>query len=430
MYSKRFLSALGLYAASCSAGAAHSIPVNDLELRAENTSEPVAPRQDPWYTAPIGYEKVSPGAVLRVRTAPGNLCSVIGNCSAAYNVMFRTTNSYYQPTFAVTTVLIPSSNHTGIGSSLLSYQIPYNTADIDGSPSYFLHEGGYPDIPVALGEGWVVNVPDFEGPLASFLLGLTEGRAVLDSIRSVLSQTAFGLPQNTTKTALWGYSGGSVASMFAVELHATYAPELKLHGAAIGGTVPSFSATLSLANASPQAGLLPAAFLGLTSQSSTARELLMSSLLPDNASEFLNAANFALTGQLQSVFSGKDIPTYFANYSSFLFAPEIQAIQRDNWHLGYHGVPQIPIYMYKAIEDEVAPVEEVDELVHRLCSLGGVDILYERNRIGGHVAEYYNGVSRARQFLSSILDGDSDIVPVRGGCVVKDVTTGADVRTN
>lgn len=323
-----------------------------------------------------------------------------------------------------TTVFIPSSpNETSTHSALLSYQIPYNTADVDGSPSYLLYQAGYPDIATALGQGWVVSVPDFEGPLASFLLGLSEGYAVLDPIRSVLSEAKFQLSPNSTRVALWGYSGGSIASTFAIELQAQYAPELTIHGAALGGVVPNFAASVPLLNAGPQAGLLPAAFLGLTSQMSAARDLLTSSLIHANASDFLVASNYT-NSQLFAPFAAKDIATYFDNYSAFFFSPEIQALQRDNWHLGFPGVPQASLFIYKAIQDEVAPVEEADDLVGRWCSLGGIDIRYERNRVGNHETEYLNGGLRARQFLGSVLYGTNDVVPVNGGCFIQDVTVG------
>lgn len=428
MYTRGFSFALVLNLTAllcCLVNISLSIALPSLELRATstNTSTPIPPKQDPWYTAPTGYEDTLPGTILRIRPAPGNLTSISANCSATYNVLFRTTNSYSQPAFAVTTVFVPSSNSSSGGSSaLLSYQIPYNTADLDGSPSYILYGGVYPDIPAALGQGWIVSVPDFEGPLAAFVMGLTEGRAVLDSIRGVLSEPTFGLSVNETRTALWGYSGGSIASLWAVELQNQYAPELTINGAAIGGTVPSLTASIPLINASPNAGLLPAAFLGITSQSSTARDILKSALFPNNASDLLAATNYPYT-QLATIFLGQDILTsYFANYTSFFYAPEIQAIQRDNCHLGYHGVPTMPLFVYKAIDDELAPVEEVDNLVDRWCSLGGVDILYERNRVGDHLGEYYNGVPRARRFLESVLDGTNSVVPIYGGCVVRDVS--------
>lgn len=171
---------------------------------------------DPFYTAPTGYEKKSPGTILRFRPAPGNATSLISNCSAIYNILFRTTNSHYQPSWAVTTVFVPldiSQNETNHKNRppLLSYQVPYNTDDNDFSPSLLLYETALPsDISAALGRGWYVNVPDFEGTLASFTAGVQEGHATLDSVRAALS-AGLGVDFKS-RYALWGYSGGSIAS--------------------------------------------------------------------------------------------------------------------------------------------------------------------------------------------------------------------------
>lgn len=92
---------------------------------------PLPPSRDPFYTAPIGYESAAPGAVLRVRTALG-FAEGIANCSAAYNILYRTTDSNYKPSWAVTTLLIPHSMTENVtdgrtavspGSILLSYQV-------------------------------------------------------------------------------------------------------------------------------------------------------------------------------------------------------------------------------------------------------------------------------------------------------------------
>ena len=92
---------------------------------------PLPPSRDPFYTAPIGYERAAPGAVLRVRTALG-LAEGIANCSSAYNILYRTTDSNYKPSWAVTTLLIPHSMPANVtdgstavspGSILLSYQV-------------------------------------------------------------------------------------------------------------------------------------------------------------------------------------------------------------------------------------------------------------------------------------------------------------------
>jgi hypothetical protein len=92
---------------------------------------PLPPSKDPFYTAPPGYESAAQGAVLRIRLAPG-LAAGIANCSGAYNILYRTTDSNYEPAWAVTTLLVPQSmsahftaNNTTVspGSVLLSYQV-------------------------------------------------------------------------------------------------------------------------------------------------------------------------------------------------------------------------------------------------------------------------------------------------------------------
>src|SRR6478609_5117157 len=109
------------------------------------SSEPLPPSEDPWYTAPEGYENKEPGTVLRLRPAPGNLTRITGNSSATYNILYRTTDSQYKPTWAVTTLFVPKlgANSTAATlfsqSALLSYQVPYDSADVDASPSYAVY---------------------------------------------------------------------------------------------------------------------------------------------------------------------------------------------------------------------------------------------------------------------------------------------------
>jgi hypothetical protein len=88
---------------------------------------PLPPSEDPFYKAPNGFEKAAPGAVLRSRKAAG-LSPLVANSSDAYNILYRTTDSNYKPSWAVTTLLVPKPQSgyptTKPGSALLSYQLP------------------------------------------------------------------------------------------------------------------------------------------------------------------------------------------------------------------------------------------------------------------------------------------------------------------
>ena len=79
---------------------------------------------------------------------------ITGNSSATYNILYRTTDSQYKPTWAVTTLFVPKlgANSTAATlfnqSALLSYQIIYDSADLNASPSFALQKGDYDPSPV------------------------------------------------------------------------------------------------------------------------------------------------------------------------------------------------------------------------------------------------------------------------------------------
>ncbi|KAE8377118.1 lipase [Aspergillus bertholletiae] len=280
------------------------------------------------------------------------------------------------------------------------------------------------DVSIALSQGWYVNVPDYEGPLASFTAGVQSGHATLDSIRSILNSnaTAFNIRAASARTALWGYSGGALASEWAAELQGQYAPELSLAGAALGGLTPNITNVMDTVTGNLNAGLIPEAVLGLASQYPATYEFLVSQLNPAgayNRTAFLLSRNMTLA-QAEAFFAGQNVYDYFVNGSDTFKAPVVQyALNRDGY-MGYHGVPQIPIYAYKAVHDEVSPVGDTDELLKRYCGVGA-NILYERNTIGGHSAESINGHARALQFVSSVLGGSYASVYKTQGCTFRNV---------
>ncbi|KAK8073562.1 lipase 1 [Apiospora phragmitis] len=398
------------------AGGSSAAPPNHWR-RAAMSSTPLPPSKDPWYTAPADFESAAPGAVLRVRAAPGNLTSSIANASAAYHILYRTTNSRYLPDWAMTTLFVPqspaciggsSSNSTTPdgGTALLSYQIPYDSAAVDASPSYALYAEdatGSDDIAASLGNGWYVSVPDYEGPLASFTAGVQSGHATIDAVRAVLS-SGFGLADTPdVRYAMWGYSGGALASEWAAELQVQYAPELNFAGAALGGLTPNITTVMQACSGQFCAGLSPPGIIGLASQFPEVLEYIESQLKPDgpqNATAFLSVQSLSLA-QTSMVFAYQNVTDYF--------------IMNSDGRMGYHGVPQMPLFVYKAVRDEISPVKETDDLVDKYCKVGAA-IEYERMTIGGHSAGAVNGEASAFRFLAQVLGGT--YAPPAQGCSV------------
>ncbi|KAI2782982.1 LIP-domain-containing protein [Daldinia loculata] len=399
------------------------------------------PSQDPWYTAPPDFEASTPGTVLRVRAVPGGP-TVFSNASAAFHILYRTTGSRYQPTWAVTSLIIPKKPFVSPSgfNALLSHQLAYNSPSIDFGPSYRIFQPppvntfGIPtnheNVDTMLGRGWFVTVPDFEGPRAAFGAIVQAGHATLDGIRAVLSLCGNSefllLPTSADKFkyAMWGYSGGSLASEKAAELQVQYAPELSTGfvGAALGGLVSDVGSEFSFTNKLPFMGNLVLILLGIMNEYPEVDAYLRSRLKtdgPQNAAAFLKGREMDSMQAFQA-YAGQDIWGFFiGGQADFEESEALRRIKKVEWILGFHGAPEIPLFVYKAIGDEFTPISDTDDHIAHYKRYN-VSILYERNTAGGHVSEIVNGQDRALEWLNSVFSGSHNIIDQ--GVEIRDVT--------
>ncbi|PKS12523.1 hypothetical protein jhhlp_000730 [Lomentospora prolificans] len=399
--------------------------------------QPLPPSQDPWYSAPLNFETKQPGDMLRIRLAPGNLTSVIDGAATAYHILYRTTDSRYRPSWAVTTLLIPSSVHfSPLGkAALLSYQFAYNSANLDSSPSIGLYsilaqentalgiKSSTSFLSTLLSRGWIINTPDYMGPDAAFGASVQAGHATLDSIRAVINLGRLTGSDEFT-TVMWGYSGGSIATGAAAELQTQYAPELDISGTVLGGLVDNISADFENLNKSPIAGTLVAFLLGVTAQYAEAKEYLESRLRPEIKDGFLSVRDISVSDAVK-MFAQKDIYSYFKGGVADLQAPVLRKVYNAQAKLGFRGVPNMPMFVYKAIGDQFCPIEQTDVTVERWCS-GGAEIIYERKTVGEHVSEIENGKLRALEWISSIFDHSYE--QPSSECDVREVMVGVQLQ--
>jgi len=110
-----------------------------------------------------------------------------------------------------------------------------------------------------LADGYVVVASDYPGlgvaGPPSYLVGISEGRALLDSVRAVRR-----LPQAATgrRYTLWGQSQGGHAALFARQIAPSYAPELQLVG--VAAAPPTDLAAITNADIGSQAGNIVASY--------------------------------------------------------------------------------------------------------------------------------------------------------------------------
>ncbi|TQV99025.1 secretory lipase [Cordyceps javanica] len=385
------------------------------------------PSDDPFYHVPEGLEEIAPGAVLKHRPPPAKIAA-FGfdplNLDATYQILYRTTDSLGNATATVLTVLVP---HNADMSKVLSYQVAEDAAYINCAPSYafqFQHATG-PDkgtmtteselllIEGALEQGWVVIAPDFLGPNAAFLANKLAGHSVLDGIRAAINSNSFtGISKNPTVT-MWGYSGGSVASMWAAELQPSYAPEIAIAGAAVGGSVPNITTVVTSINGKAHAGLIPTGIVGLMNQYAELGPVVKQHLLPQYRDQFFSVRSQCLDADSKR-FENQDIISMFDDRDLVYTNPTAIRIMTEN-ALGRGDTPKIPMFVYKSVADEISPVGETDALVARYCS-NGATIQYQRDQKSDHSSLAILAAPKALQWLKETMGGAP-----RRGCSTKTV---------
>lgn len=112
---------------------------------------------------------------------------------------------------------------------------------------------------------------------------------------------------------------------------------------------------------------------------------------------------------------------YFVDGQSVLNGAQVSAVITADGAMGYHGVPQMPVYAYKAINDQISAVADTDSLVDQYCA-AGANILYERNTVGSHSQEARAGDAAATAFLDAVLTGTYAERYNTTGCTIRDVT--------
>lgn len=391
------------------------------------------PSKDPFYTVvPDSIGSFAPGTILKHRYPPAPIAA-FGidpvNLKASYQILYRTTNSFDEPIATVLTVLVPYNANF---SKVLSYQTAEDSAHIDCAPSYSLQLASNPGsirkftivtqaelllMETALQEGWVVITPDYEGPDAAFLANKQSGQATLDGIRAALKSKDITGIEAHASVALWGYSGGAIATAWAAELEPLYAPELRKNivGAAVGGVEPNITTVLTTINKGYFSGVIPSGMWGLANQYKAVRDVFDRHLLQQYKEKFFIARNncFA-TNAVEFVF--QDIIGMFDTPDILYVDPNITKILNDN-ALG-HREPRIPIYLYKGTLDELSPIADTDTLYAQWCA-AGTHVQYVRELAAEHGSAVVTSAPGAVTWLRDVMNGK----PTASVCTKRDTLT-------
>ena len=154
--------------------------------------------------------------------------------AAAYRILYRSTGLNNEPILVSGAIIIPPGAPPPDGRLIVAWAHPTSGVQTQCAPSLarslFRQIQG---LRAMVELGYVVVATDYPGlgtpETHPYLVGVSEGRAVLDSVRAArqMPEAAVG-----SRFAVWGHSQGGQAALYTGLIAKDYAPELTLVGVA------------------------------------------------------------------------------------------------------------------------------------------------------------------------------------------------------
>lgn len=278
--------------------------------------------------------------------------------------------------------------------------------------------------------------PDYEGPKGTFTAGIQSGQATINSLRAALnSEDVTGIDPDA-KAALWGYSGGTIASGWAASLQPEYAPELKknLVGAALGGWVTNITLTAEITDGTIFGGFIPNAINGMLNEYPKVQEILDKELREDKVKPFEEAKEKCLLTSIihymfLDFFGGKK--PWVNNGWGFFDYPLVKEIVQNNTAALFEDGPrpEIPLFVFHGTEDEIVPFSGAERGYNNYCKWGIDSFEFAVSNTTGHILEWAEGSGAALVWIEKMFNGEKPV----DGCKRTERSTnvlypGADVE--
>ncbi|WP_225725922.1 MULTISPECIES: lipase family protein [unclassified Nocardia] len=354
------------------------------------TGKPLLPSKDPFHRPPKGFAAKPAGTILRARRIELALFGIVPQQVSAWQLLYRSCDLHGTPEAAITTVLLPLDADPREDRPLLAFQTAMDAVTERCAPSYALRLGAYALgsitqlewllVANALRRGWAVSIADHEGPHGNFGAPREPGYRALDGIRAALRFEPLGL-HSGTRVAVWGYSGGGMASSWAVEMAPTYAPEIDIAGAVLGAPVGDPGQVFMRLNGSHFAGL-PAIVIAALRRLYPALGALIENELTGEGLRMVARAESTNPVLAVLTLTGKKFDDYLGRpLTEVLAAPAFLAMF-DELRLG-NSVPDCPLLVVQPVHDQVIHVDGIDGQVDRYRR-GGAVVSYVRDRLSEH----------------------------------------------
>lgn len=197
--------------------------------------------QPPFYRASPSEIAGPPGTLIRSEP----MIAPVG--ATAYRVLYRSRGLRNEPIAVSGVVIVPFGSPPPGGRPVVAWAHPTTGVVPHCAPSqalslYLQIQGLGP----MLARGYAIAATDYPGLGTPgphpYLVGVSEGRAVLDSVRVARAVPGVG---PAARFAVWGHSQGGHAALYTALLARSYAPELRLAGMAAAAPATELATLLN-----------------------------------------------------------------------------------------------------------------------------------------------------------------------------------------
>jgi pimeloyl-ACP methyl ester carboxylesterase len=370
-----------------------------------------APEGDAFYAPPSPLPGGEPGDVIWYRESVFTLDATTKATAtdvSAYQVLYRSTSALGNANAVSGTVLVPRAPYDG-PRPVVGYAVGTVGMGDACAPSKGFVAGSSGETAIiqsALARGWAVALTDYEGlgtpGLHTYVVNLSLGHAVLDSIRAAMRIDETGLGANSP-VLIWGYSEGGAAAAAAAEEAKTYAPELDTKGVASGAAPADLVAVAKYQDGQIGFGSVFIAGLGFDAGYP---ELRLRDNLNDLGKSEATWAETACIADIVVRFASRRMSDY--TLTDPLTNDAFVARLEEN-HLG-KTTPAMPVYLYHGEVDQVIPLAVGEALRDAYCK-GGAKVSWTSYPGAEHVLGQMQGFAAAGDWLADRLkDGEAPSV--------------------
>lgn len=362
------------------------------------------PQDDPFYAPPKGLPGKQPGAVLRSRPITVSQYGFPAGVRA-WQVLYRSTSARHEANAVSGTVLVPEGAWSGSGQRpLVSYAVGTHGLGPECAPSYQLASGTENELGLmrlALARGWAVAVTDYEGLGTpgphTYVAGRSLGHAMLDAARAALRLPAAQLSAQAP-VGLWGYSEGGLATGWAAELAASYAPELRTVGAAVGAAPADVGAMAALHDGGPASGLVLAGAVGLAEAYPDAP---FEEILTEAGRQAVEEIKDMCVEELAARFAFRRVDS-LTTVTDPMALPAWRSVLADV-ALGSIA-PEMPVMVYHSPLDELVLFTQGVQLNRDWCAEGAT-VAFQPAVLGEHITGAVTGAPLAVDYLAGRFAG-------------------------